>query len=385
VTIVEQLHHLHEQMRDFIRPWNEMDTRRQWHRELSPALWHVGHVAVTESFWLQEVVLGEPIPQDWKKKFFPEATAKPERSARLSDKEDVLAFCQVLALHNLALLDDLLMQPQRHPLLAHAYLGHFLLQHIAQHLETLTQIAVQRSLHSAPAYRAHRPLAPDTPTLPERECAGGEKTIGDADDPRAYDNERPRHRERLDAFRIAARPVSNAEYLGFMQSGGYEDERWWSGEGLRWCETTRAHAPQHWRRDDAGQWYGVGGAGPVALAPREAVEGIGYYEAQAFARYCGCRLPTETEWEHAAASGAIADTSIGVWEWCANAFYPYPGFRPFPYERYSLPWFDGEHKALRGGSRHTHACIKRRTFRNFYTPDKRHIFAGLRLACDTHD
>jgi len=99
-------------------------------------------------------------------------------------------------------------------------------------------------------------------------------------------------------------------------------------------------------------------------------------------------LPSEQEWEYAATFGAIARESAQkegnplnekVWEWCANLFYPYPGFKAFPYDGYSAPWF-GTHYVLRGGSRYTAACIQRPTFRNFYTADKRHIFAGLRLA-----
>lgn len=375
---IERLQDLHERMLESIRPWNEADAREQQHPDLSPALWHVGHVAVIEAFWLNEVVLGEPLPAAWKALYFPERIAKDRRAAALPHKTSALDFAAGLFRASCATLAGLLAEPPRHALLKEAYLAYFLLQHCAQHRETLAQIEQLRRLRTDPVHAVRIPLVPADPKHPAAVC-GGTARIGSTDSG-AYDNERPRHDVSLASFSIAAAAVSNAEYLGFMAAGGYSQQRWWSEAGWHWRTSTGIGAPLSWRRDAAGHWYQVTPDGPEDLEAQAPVTGVSRHEAEAFARHCGCRLPTEVEWEHAVARGAIAQDTIGAWEWCENTFYPYPGFEPFPYDRYSLPWFDGAHFSLRGGSRHTHESVRRPTFRNFYTADKRHIFSGLRLA-----
>ena len=109
--------------------------------------------------------------------------------------------------------------------------------------------------------------------------------------------------------------------------------------------------------------------------------GISFHEAQAFSHWARARLPHEHEWEAAVKSEQLHNTGQ-VWEWCANTFHPYQGFSAFPYDEYSKPWFDDNHYVLRGASRHTRPEIRRASFRNFFNPDKRHIFAGLRLVFD---
>lgn len=117
------------------------------------------------------------------------------------------------------------------------------------------------------------------------------------------------------------------------------------------------------------------------LAADDPVSGVNHHEASAFARWAGARLPHEYEWE-SAARRRLLERSGAVWEWCANVFHPYIGFAAFPYEGYSVPYFDGRHFTLRGGSRLTQAPIRRPTFRNYYTAEKRHICAGIRLVFD---
>jgi iron(II)-dependent oxidoreductase len=175
--------------------------------------------------------------------------------------------------------------------------------------------------------------------------------------------------------------VTNAEYLGFMQKQGYRTRRYWGDAGWNWLMQVAPQAPHHWRQDATGSWYALTPGGAEAIIGSATVYGVSYYEAQAYAAYAGCRLQTEIEWEHAVTSDQAMDDSRGqAWEWCSNTFYAYPGFKPFPYDRYSCPWFDGNHYTMRGGSLYTSEFLKRPTFRNFYTPEKRHIFAGIRLA-----
>lgn len=359
---------------------DEVELRRQYHPDLSPAGWHVAHVAFVAEYWLREVVLGDDSrTRDGQRHFFPEHIDKAAR-ATLPAIADPAHWRQ--AFNDIeGLWDELSHRPEPvHPLLQRDYLGWFLLQHAEQHRETLQMIRWQRALAAHPmtpdGYAQPDPVSPGLPAIgipAGRYRVGSEAVV-------AYDNEQPRHQVGLADFRIAASPVSNAEYLGFMASGGYARREWWSSAGWAWRERAAAEAPQHWRLGGDG-WYAVSPGGAATLAADTALQGICWYEAEAFARYAGCRLPGELEWEAAMlAHPALAATTGEAWEWCANAFYPYPGFRAFPYERYSTPWFDGRHHVLRGASRHTGETTRRPSFRNFYEADKRHVFAGLRLA-----
>ncbi len=198
----------------------------------------------------------------------------------------------------------------------------------------------------------------------------------------ACDNELPEQQVTLGPFSIATRPVNNSEYLAFIEDDGYQREQYWSEAGWHWLQQNNHEHPDHWATDDSGNWYAIANRGPYALAGDDAVSGISLYEAEACANWAGGRLPHEHQWEVACRLHALKDTGR-AWEWCGNTFHPYAGYRPFPYDGYSQPWFDNNYHTLRGGSLHTRPAIKRASFRNFYPPDKRHIFAGLRLAFDT--
>lgn len=364
-----------------IADWPAADWRRAFHPDLSPAGWHIGHMATVEAFWIRKALLGEPLPAAWKALYFPDLIAKSARAEALPEKSDIVAFAQTTHTDNLAALAR---ANPNHALLQDAYLLHFLLQHHAQHRETLAQIARQRALCLADAGRARFvavPFRATAPKAPDLAFAAVEFDVGAAPGPLPYDNELPAHRVELRAFALGREAVSNGEYLGFMQAGGYDDARLWSTAGNAWRTDARAQAPQHWRRDGAGNWYAIESGGAANLAADAPVDGLSYFEAEAFARFALARLPHEHEWEYARRHSPRL-ISGQVWEWCANAFYPYPGFRAFPYAGYSTPWFDGRHFVLRGSSRHTAATIARPTFRNFFTADQRHIFAGLRLAHD---
>lgn len=193
----------------------------------------------------------------------------------------------------------------------------------------------------------------------------GAFTQGASADGFAYDNERPAREVQLSAFRIASRPVSNADWLGFVEDGGYGNESLWSSEGRIWKEECGIVD------------HRASGTGPP-LAP---VSCISWYEADAYARYAGSRLPTESEWERSAGSGLL-DLAGEVWEWTSSEFGPYPGFRVYPYPEYSEVFFDQGYQILRGGSWATDPRMKSPTFRNWDLPPRRQLFAGLRLAAD---
>ena len=186
-----------------------------------------------------------------------------------------------------------------------------------------------------------------------------------------YDNEYPPHQVRLGSYRIGLHPVSNGEYQQFVDERAYENRRYWSRQGWQWRQTHQIRQPHYWLRLNAGGTPG----------PTDPVCGISYYEAEAYANWTQARLPHEYEWELACKKNLLQ--AVGkVWEWCANAFSPYQGFKPFPYAGYSQPYFDDNHYILKGGSYLTQAPIKRPSFRNYYQPDKRHQFAGVRLVFD---
>jgi iron(II)-dependent oxidoreductase len=246
----------------------------------------------------------------------------------------------------------------------------------------------------------------------------GEFLMGAGDSGFAYDNERPRHEVRLDAFEIDRLPVTNGDFLAFIDAGGYERREWWSEEGWAWREAERVERPLFWTADGEEQWFDRVRPLDRALP----VMHVSWHEADAYARSLGKRLPTEAEWEKAAgwdeAAGELREypwggepddryanldqTAFGparagayprgaspygalgmvgdAWEWTASSFEPYPGFRAFPYSEYSEIFFGDSFKVLRGGSWATRPRVASTTFRNWDYPQRRQIFCGFRCA-----
>jgi ergothioneine biosynthesis protein EgtB len=215
----------------------------------------------------------------------------------------------------------------------------------------------------------------------------------------AFDNETPRHRVLLERCTLASRPVSNGEYLEFMQAGGYRDAALWLSDGWRKVNEAGWQAPLYWEKVD-GDWWHMTLSGLQRVDPHSPVCHVSYYEADAFARWAGQRLPTEFEWEALAASvlvegnllesgrlqpGAASNASHqlfgDVWEWTSSAYSPYPGFKP---QSGSLGEYNGKFMVsqlvLRGGSCATPRSHIRASYRNFFYPADRWQFMGLRLA-----
>lgn len=375
-----RLHAIHRRLLALVEPLSDSDYRRQYHPDLSPIGWHLGHCAFVENLWLRERVLGDDrLTRGLHDLYLPERSPKPARGSRLPPKDVLLDRVRRQSEDNMLLLSGTAGRLDPHPLLEEEYLEQFLIQHHAQHYETMLMVLAQRALaRHRQEFFPQRQLRPAAPLCVTEPVPGGTHRIGGVR-PQAFDNELPAHEVELADFRIARHPVSNAQYLGFMRAGGYTQTRHWSEAGIGWLTASGARHPDHWRQDARGWWYAVGPEGPYELEPEAPVEGLCHFEAQAYARYAGARLPHEFEWEAATRLRRLHTTGH-VWEWCDNAFAPYPGFAPFPYAEYSTPWFDGGHFVLRGGSRYTRRELRRPSFRNFYPPDKRHVFAGLRLA-----
>jgi ergothioneine biosynthesis protein EgtB len=195
------------------------------------------------------------------------------------------------------------------------------------------------------------------------------------DDAFVFDNEKWAHEVVLRPARMARHCVSNAAFAAFVDAGGYRDSQWWSEEGRAWLHTEpRAH-PARWRKVDDGweqRWFGQW----ERLQADAPVCHVNAYEAEAYCRWAGRRLPGEAEWERAATLGLI-DWGGSVWEWTADAFVPYPGFFADRYRDYSQPWFQ-THRSVRGGAFVTRPRMHHPRYRNFYLPHRRDIFVGFR-------
>ncbi|TFW35700.1 ergothioneine biosynthesis protein EgtB [Massilia horti] len=191
-----------------------------------------------------------------------------------------------------------------------------------------------------------------------------------------FDNEKQAHACRVAPFCMDAGLVTNAQYLEFVEDGGYQYPQFWSAAGRAWLMGQERLAPRYWRCE-TGQWCTRRFAHLSMLASSEAVRHVSWYEAQAYCAWAGRRLPAEAEWEFAAMSRQPGFHWGRLWEWTASAFEPYPGFAADRYREYSAPWF-GTHRVLRGASFATPGRLRSPHFRNFYRPERDDIFAGFR-------
>ncbi len=409
-----------------IEPLSEQDAQTQHDPLMSPIVWDLGHIAHFEELWLLHnldgpVEFGE-MPGLFNPFEHPRRVRGQLALPSLDDCRALLSDVRARVIERLsrAPLDE------NNPLLRDGYVYAMVLQHEAQHNETMLQ-ALQ--LKQGAPYRAPRAYSPPTHAnrVASREMVrfpGGHIRIGTDDRSAAYDNERPAHEVEVGPFSIDVAPVTNGAYLEFMRAGGYSRRELWSPGGAQWLDETRADSPKYWMRD-GDDWCvrvmddvrAVNGELPVCH--------VCFYEAEAFAAFAGKRLPTEIEWETAAgwdpatgslrafpwgneaATPALANVDqlsfttapvgayahnwsmlgcygmIGdVWEWTSTDFGPHPGYETFPYAEYSEVFFGPDYKVLKGGSWATRPVAIRNSFRNWDYPIRRQIFSGFRCARD---
>ena len=379
--------------------------------DASPGKWHLAHTT-----WFFEVMLLQPfagqapLNANWLYLFNSYYEALGERHPRPQrglltrpSLDEVLAYRETVESRVLAFLDAL--EPDSatgRDALAVLELG---MNHEQQHQELLVTDLKHLLSRNAlqPAWRSPSPRGVNPEPLPPAEWltheTAGPVEIGASNTSFAFDNERPRHRTWLEPYALASRPVSCAEYIEFIDAGGYRDPRWWLSDGWSTVQSEDWSTPLYWR-NDGGIWLRFSNRGTVPVDPSEPICHLSYYEADAYARFRDARLPTEAEWEQLIGrqewNGEFADSgrlepepltgrSFGgnVWEWTQSPYAPYPGFKP-------LPGAAGEYNGkfmcsqmvLRGGSCATPRSHIRSSYRNFFPPAARWQFCGLRLAKD---
>jgi iron(II)-dependent oxidoreductase len=400
------------------------DLHQQHDPLMSPIIWDIGHIAHFEELWLTQNLDGpiefSEMPGLYNPFEHPRATRASLALPTLSEMTTRLDEIRSRVLERLETVEF----DERNPLLRGAYVYHMVLQHEYQHNETILQTL---QLKTGEPYRAPRARSFPAVAAARAPMIGfdvGTVTIGTDDRTAAYDNERPRHPVDLRPFLIDRDPVTNGRYLEFMSENAYERAELWSDAGRRWLSESRARSPKYWTLD-GDRWMNRTMDVSREVDPTRPVCHVCYYEAEAFAKWDGKRLPTEFEWEAAAswdpssgrarvypwgdlpATSKLAnidqlsfDTApvgiheqnispvgcrgmIGdVWEWTSSDFHGYPGFQSFPYKEYSEEFFGPEYKVLRGGSWATRPGAIRSTFRNWDYPIRRQIFSGFRCARD---
>ena len=380
IELLNELQLLQDDTVHLVRQIPEEDYNKQFHPDLSPLGWHLGHCIFIELYWIREQCLQETVDDSLKALYFPELSHKPSRGEVLPEKQELIRWAENKQSENRRLLESLCNKKEKHLLLENNFLIHFLIQHYSQHIETmhmvLTEMQLQKDYTNFIAEDNNQQLIASEFI----EIEAGTYEVGSNNKEQTYDNEQPVHEVTLAPFSISNSPVSNKEYLQFIDNNGYSTEPYWSKQGWEWINETQYKHPHHWRVNNS-RYYGINHNGAYALKDEQPVYGLSYYEAEAFANWKSMRLPHEHEWEVAKLSQQLEKSGL-VWEWCSNTFYPYHNFKPYPYDGYSVPYFDNKHYVLRGGSRYTKERIKRTSFRNYYTADKRHMFAGLRLVKD---
>jgi gamma-glutamyl hercynylcysteine S-oxide synthase len=332
------------------------DLERQISPIMSPLVWDLAHIAAYEDLWLVHRHAGVPLLRpDLAALYDAFETPRAVRGdLELLDHGDTLAYLEAVRRRTVEAIERHGADPVIHEMV---------LRHELQHTETMRQAMDVAGL-LPPGEPALPALGPDDADDRWVDVPAGTYRIGaDERSGFSYDNERPAHPVVLAAFCIARRPVSNATWMHFVEGGGYIRREWWSDEGWAWKEDY--DITHHLRVADR--------------SPDAPVCHVSWFEADALARWCGARLPTEAEWEAAAAR---LDGVGLVWEWTASPFIGYPGFRAHPYREYSEVFFGDDYRVLRGGSWATEPRVATRTFRNWDLPRRRQIFAGVRLARD---
>jgi iron(II)-dependent oxidoreductase len=391
-SLAERLSEARERTLLLVEPLGDAELNRTYSPILSPLAWDLGHIANFEELWLVQRVGGrEPLRDELGRLY--DAIENPRRirgELPILRGEELRHYMHEVRARTLEVLDEVNLDGGDDPLLRDAFVYELIIAHEQQHDETMLQL-IQMIDGYEPARLDFQPAGEPVADGPEMvRVDGGEVEVGAPGGGFAYDNERPRHAVEVAPFWIDRAPVTNAAFAAFLDEDGGEP-------------------PLYWEPDGAGGWVSTAMGRRTEVDPRRPVAHVDFGQAAAFARWSGKRLPTELEWEAAAAgadreranldqlafgcapAGAYADAPAAsgavqmlgdVWEWTSSEFTAYPGFRPFPYPEYSEVFFNSGYRVLRGGSWATRRHVIRPSFRNWDLSERRQIFSGIRCVRD---
>lgn len=369
-----------------IAPLSPEDCQVQSMPDVSPTKWHLAHTSwFFETFLLQQHLPGyqsfDPAFAVLFNSYYVGVGERHPRAERGLLSRPSLAEVLAYRRHIDAAMLDLLDHVPEGDWAALVELG---CQHEQQHQE-LILMDIQHVLSRNPLQPAyHQHAAPSEPKVESEwvEIPGGLHEIGAADAGFAFDNESPRHRLWLEPFTIASRLVTAGDYLQFIADGGYRRPDLWLSDGWATVESCGWEAPLYWNLQD-GAWQCFSLHGQARVDPEAPLLHVSFYEADAFARWAGHRLPTEAEWEVAACRTSIDQLYDQAWQWTASAYAAYPGFAP---AAGAVGEYNGKfminQMVLRGGSIGTPDGHSRASYRNFFPPAARWQFGGIRLARD---
>ncbi len=403
---------------------------------VNPLRWEIGHIAWFQEFWVLRHLDGlPPILKTGDELYDSARVAHDTRwDLPLLQRDQTLAYMQQV----LERAIDQASQANHYRTDAEGYDQEYFLNlvllHEQMHDEAITYTRQTLSYPPPKFAAASNERLEEQRTPPfaqtnncqtgDAEIPGGKFTLGSAvEQGFVFDNEQLAHEVEIAPFAVSRTAVTNGEFKNFVEDGGYRRNEFWTAEGSQWRIAVNAEHPVYWQRERNGLWLRRDFDAWIALDERLPVVHVNWHEANAYCRWANRRLPTETEWERAASAEATeslkrqkrrypwgdnsptsenanldwralghlpvdalpaGDSAFGcrqmignVWEWTASDFKPYPGFVAGPYKEYSEPWF-GDHKVLRGGCWATRSGLIHNSYRNFYVPDRRDVWAGFR-------
>ncbi len=348
------------------------------HPDLSPISWHLLHCIYIEILWLRSKYLKDNYYKNKLAKVA-DATLVPlnKRGENMPKFNELILFAKKIFKENLNLLEKASYKRKENCIFSLSYLLNFINQHHAQHIET---ISVIKNIINIRYGDNSKEFAKEIDAISYKfsgiEIKEGEYKIGAKKKFFSFDNEKPRHSLYLKNFCIAKNPITISEWLSFIFDNGYKRKELWSIKGWKWKVKNNLSCPMNWKFKDKFSFSISSPDGFISPRKDMYVTNISKYELDAFAKWTRLRLPNEFEWE---VSSKKINKKFKTWEWSANKFFGYNGFKPFPYKEYSYPWFNNNYFTLKGASIYSLGEIKRSSFRNFYKPETRYIFSGGRL------